>query len=70
MPSDSLFQQILDNWTLVYLFTAFVGICLWVLLGNRKSYRNTAEMIFRNDDKPAPDGSQSAPSEPGEEART
>ena len=62
MEGTSLFQQILDNFTLVYLFTAFVGICLFVLLGSRKAYRDTAESIFRHDDKPAADAT-------GEEAR-
>lgn len=69
MPSDSLFQQILDNWTLVYLFTAFMGICIWVIFGKSKSYRDTAEMIFRNDDKPAADLADKAPAD-SEEART
>ncbi|MGB0660019.1 MAG: cbb3-type cytochrome oxidase subunit 3 [Mangrovicoccus sp.] len=49
----SLLQQLWDNWTLVYLFTAFVGIVLWVVLGKAKAYRDTSEIIFRHDDKPA-----------------
>lgn len=60
---SQLYQEILDNFTLVYLFTIFAGICLWVIFGKAKSYRDTAEIIFRHDDKPAAD-------KPGEEART
>lgn len=69
MSETSLFQEILDNWTLVYLFTAFVGICAWVIFGKSKSYRDTAKMIFRNDDKPAADTAATASAE-REEART
>ena len=59
---QDLLQQIWDNFSLVYLFTIFTGICIWVIFGKSKSYRETSEMIFRHDDKPATDA--------GEEART
>lgn len=69
MQDQGLMQQILDNLTLVYLFTAFVGICVWVIFGKSKSYRDTANMIFRNEDKPATDTDASAPAR-REEAHT
>ena len=69
MQDQSLMQQILDNLTLVYLFTVFVGICIWVICGKSKSYRDTANLIFRNEDKPV---TETDPSEPDrrEEAHT
>ena len=60
---SELLQQIWENFTLVYLFTIFSGICIWVIFGKAKAYRDTASLIFRHDDKPISD-------DIGEEART
>ncbi|WP_138469473.1 cbb3-type cytochrome c oxidase subunit 3 [Poseidonocella sp. HB161398] len=60
---EQIFREIMDNFTLVYLFTIFTGICIWVIFGKSKAYRDSAEMIFRHDDKPAQD-------DEGQEART
>lgn len=55
MADESLFRQILENFTLVYLFIAFVGIALFVIFGSNKRSRDAKMSIFRNVDKPAVD---------------
>ncbi|MBE3637519.1 cbb3-type cytochrome oxidase subunit 3 [Mangrovicoccus algicola] len=53
---QDIFRQIMDHFTLIYLFTIFCGICLWVIFGRAKPYRDSARMIFRNEDRPASAG--------------
>lgn len=55
METYSLLREFADSWMLLFLFVFFIGLVLWVLTGKSKSYRDTAEMIFRNDDKPLSD---------------
>ncbi|NVO22286.1 cbb3-type cytochrome c oxidase subunit 3 [Donghicola sp. C2-DW-16] len=45
-----------DSWMLAFLFGFFVAAILWVFRpGSSKEYRNTAESIFRHEDRPATD---------------
>ncbi len=69
MADESIFRQILENFTLVYLFTAFVVIVLFVLLGSNKRSRDTAMSIFRNVEKPAQEDPETSGDRAGEEAR-
>ncbi|MCA8884064.1 MAG: cbb3-type cytochrome c oxidase subunit 3 [Rhodobacteraceae bacterium] len=55
MEIYTLLREFADSWMLLFLFVFFVGMVLWVLTGRSKSYRDTAEMIFRHDDKPLSD---------------
>ncbi|WP_322889908.1 MULTISPECIES: cbb3-type cytochrome c oxidase subunit 3 [unclassified Yoonia] len=54
MEIQSLWQQIADNWLLVWMGTFFLLVILWVMRpGSRKQYADTANIPFRNEDKPA-----------------
>ncbi len=54
METQTLLQQIADNWLLVWMGTFFLGVILWVLRpGSRKLYADTANIPFRNEDRPA-----------------
>ena len=54
METYSLLREFADSWMLIVLFTFFIGVVLWVFRpGSSKTYRDTAEIPFRHDDKPA-----------------
>ncbi len=56
MTEPTLLEQIWANRTLVYLFTAFTVAVLFTFRpGSRKIHRDSAEIPFRHDDKPASD---------------
>ena len=58
MEEPSLIEQIWQNRTLVFLFTAFIIAVLFAFRpGSRKVHRDSAEIPFRHDDKPASDES-------------
>ncbi|WP_298839914.1 cbb3-type cytochrome c oxidase subunit 3 [uncultured Roseobacter sp.] len=55
METYSLLREFADSWMLLLLFTVFVGMAFWVFRpGSRPLHRDTANMIFRNDERPAP----------------
>ncbi len=61
MDTYSLFRQIADSWVLLALVIFFVGTVIWAFRpGSRKVHEDTANIPFRNDDKPAPDGALDA----------
>ena len=61
METYTFLRQFADSWMLLMLFAFFIGVVLWVLRpGSSKAHRDTANIPFRHDDKPAAD----------EEART
>jgi cytochrome c oxidase cbb3-type subunit 4 len=54
MSEPTLLEQIWENRTLVWLFTAFVIAVLFAFRpGSGKIHRDSAEIPFRHDDKPA-----------------
>ncbi|MDW3224475.1 MAG: cbb3-type cytochrome c oxidase subunit 3 [Paracoccaceae bacterium] len=56
METYSLLREFADSWMLLLLFLVFVGMMLWVFRpGSRKLHQDTANIPFRNDDRPAPD---------------
>ncbi|MFK7751609.1 MAG: cbb3-type cytochrome c oxidase subunit 3 [Sedimentitalea sp.] len=61
MELYSLLREFADSWMLLLLFIFFIGIFAWVFRpGASKTYSDTADIPFRNDDKPAqPKESQS-----------
>jgi cytochrome c oxidase cbb3-type subunit IV len=66
MEIQSLWQQIADNWLLVWMGTFFLLVIVWVMRpGSRKQYADTANIPFRNEDKPA-----GAPNDTGKASKT
>ncbi|WP_109465087.1 cbb3-type cytochrome c oxidase subunit 3 [Albibacillus kandeliae] len=54
MELYTLLRHFADSWMLLFLFLFFVGIVLWVFRpGSSKTYADTADIPFRNADKPA-----------------
>ncbi|QBY01599.1 cbb3-type cytochrome c oxidase subunit 3 [Rhodophyticola sp. CCM32] len=44
------------SWGMMFMLVAFLGVILFTLRpGSRKLHRDTANIPFRNDDKPAAD---------------
>ncbi|CUJ05826.1 CcoQ/FixQ family Cbb3-type cytochrome c oxidase assembly chaperone [Cognatishimia activa] len=55
METYSLLREFADSWMLLFLFTFFVAVILWVFRpGSRSEYQETADIPFRHADKPAP----------------
>ena len=54
MDTYSLLREFADSWMLLALFSFFIAVILWVFRpGSRKTYEDTANVIFRNETKPA-----------------
>jgi cytochrome c oxidase cbb3-type subunit IV len=54
METYSLLRQFADSWMLLVLFLFFVGVILWVIRpGSNKTHKETANIPFRHEDKPA-----------------
>jgi cytochrome c oxidase cbb3-type subunit IV len=67
MTDQTLLEQIWANRTVVWMFTAFVIAILFVFRpGSGKVHRDSANIPFRNDDKPAADDTDG----PHKEARS
>ena len=61
MEEYTILRQFADSWMLLVLFAFFIGIVVWAFRpGSTRIYRDTANIPFRHEDKPATD----------EEART
>ena len=55
METYSLLREFADSWMLLLLFCVFLGVVAWAFRpGIRKEHEETARMIFRNDERPAP----------------
>ncbi len=56
METYSLLRQIADSWGMLSLLAIFLGVVVWVFRpGSKKIHSDTANMIFRNEDKPKDD---------------
>ena len=54
METYSFLRAFADSWMLLVLFLFFVAVILWVFRpGSNKTHRDTADIPFRNEDKPA-----------------
>ncbi|WP_292293760.1 cbb3-type cytochrome c oxidase subunit 3 [Marivita sp.] len=54
METYTFLRHFADSWMLLVLFLFFVGVIFWVVRpGSRKTYQDTANIPFRNEDKPA-----------------
>ena len=50
-----ILREIADSWVLLLMFGFFVVVILWAFRpGSSKTYRDTADIPFRHEDKPAP----------------
>jgi cytochrome c oxidase cbb3-type subunit 4 len=61
METYSFLRHLADSWALLVLFVFFLGVILWAFRpGSNKLHRDSANIPFRHDDRPAPDskGSQ------------
>ena len=57
METYSFLRELADSWVLLFLFVFFTAVIVWVFRpGSTKVYENPANIPFRHDDKPAPDG--------------
>ncbi len=61
MDTYSFLREFADSWTLLAMFGFFVVAILWVFRpGSGKAHRDSADIPFRHDDKPAQDAAGSA----------
>ena len=68
MDTYSLLREIADSWVLLALFLFFIGVVVWAIRpGSRAIHKDTANIPFRHEDKPASDTGASAEAK---EART
>ena len=59
MSTYSLLREIADSWVLLALVIFFLGCVVWAFRpGSRAVHRDTAEIPFRHEDKPAPAGQE------------
>ncbi len=55
METYSLLREFADSWMLLLLFIVFLAVIIWVFRpGSARTYRDTADIPFRNADRPAP----------------
>ncbi len=56
MEVYTFLRQLADSWMLLAMFTFLIGVFIWVFRpGSTKQYRDTANIPFRNSDRPAPE---------------
>ena len=54
METYSFLREFADSWMLLLLFAVFVGVIIWVIRpGSNATHRDTANIPFRHEDKPA-----------------
>ncbi|MDK3073970.1 cbb3-type cytochrome c oxidase subunit 3 [Sedimentitalea sp. JM2-8] len=54
MEEYTFLRQFADSWMLLLLFAVFVGVVFWVFRpGSSKTHTDSANIPFRNEDKPA-----------------
>ena len=54
METYTFLRQLADSWFLLAMFVFFLGVIVWVLRpGSTASHRDTANLVFRNEDRPA-----------------
>lgn len=56
METYSILRQFADSWAMLFLFLFFLGVIVWAFRpGSHEIHDDTANMIFRNEDKPRDD---------------
>jgi len=62
METYTWLRTFADSWHLLFMTLFFIGVIIWAFRpGSRKTHEDTASMIFRNEDKPAPRDDDDAP---------
>lgn len=57
METYTWLRSFADSWHLLFMALFFLGVVIWVLRpGSRDLHRDSANVIFRNEDKPATAG--------------
>lgn len=55
METYTLLRAFADSWMLLLLFAVFIAMLIWVFRpGSMAVHKDTADIPFRHDDKPAP----------------
>lgn len=55
METYILLRAFADSWMLLLLFAVFIAMLIWVFRpGSTAVHKDTADIPFRHDDKPAP----------------
>ena len=53
METYTWLRAFADSWHLLFMFVFFIGMVIFIFRpGSRKLHDETANMIFRNDDRP------------------
>jgi cytochrome c oxidase cbb3-type subunit 4 len=53
----TIFRAFADSWVLLAMFVFFIGVVVWAFRpGSSRIYKDTANIPFRHEDKPAGDG--------------
>ncbi|KCV81213.1 cytochrome c oxidase, cbb3-type subunit IV [Actibacterium atlanticum] len=56
MDLYSILREFADSWMLLFLTLFFVGVFVWVMRpGSTRQYKDTADIPFRHENKPAAD---------------
>jgi cytochrome c oxidase cbb3-type subunit 4 len=59
MELYTLLREFADSWMLLFLFSFFVAVVLWVFRpGSGRTYEDTSDIPFRYEDAPMRDASQ------------
>ena len=59
MDTYSILREIADSWVLLALVIFFVGAVVWAFRpGSRAIHRDTSNIPFRHEDRPAPKGEE------------
>ncbi len=71
METYSLLREFADSWMLLFLFLFFIGIVFWAFRpGSREAHKDSADIPFRHEKKPAADSEDSASRENQGQAST
>ncbi|EPX77007.1 CcoQ/FixQ family Cbb3-type cytochrome c oxidase assembly chaperone [Litoreibacter arenae] len=61
MDTYSFLRQLADSWVLLLMFLFFIGVIIWAFRpGSRRMHDDISQTPFRNEDRPAEDGSDAA----------
>ena len=54
MEQYTFLRQLADSWVMLALFAFFIGVIIWAFRpGSREAHRDSANIPFRHEDKPA-----------------
>ena len=62
METYTALRAFADSWHLLFMFVFFIGMVIFIFRpGSRKLHDESANMIFRNDDRPETPSPQESP---------